>query len=465
VKRAPGLFAALLALLILLGPRRAETPAGVQDAIIAARHLVRSGNLDIATEVGVDESATAVHRGHRYARAPLGEILALAPAELVGWALGVRSDAGRFRIVAVLLESLSAQIAIALVALILARRLGSRAVVWLVVASGLWAAARVPDGEAWAALALLTAREGLDRGGRGAALMVGLGGAGALLIDPGLSLVAIGFALLVVGKKNRAASEVGEVGEVVLALVPVALALIAQALYAARFSADPAGSWSRGLQGLLLSTGKSVFLYTPLLLLLIASWASSASWQWRWQHERTAALVDLVAVLGALALIAPAFDWFGGVAFGPRRLVPLLPLLLESSYRWVERRKGDPLVRIAFVALIAAGVWVQLLGTLFSPVRYDRVASAARQQSGAGGWFVNVPDHVHFIPQFSPLGGHYFLLQRALGWRSDPPWKRVLPSATKVPLIDEPAPGKAQSRPQNPSAWLDFWWLERPDKR
>lgn len=114
------------------------------------------------------------------------------------------------------------------------------------------------------------------------------------------------------------------------------------------------GNLIEGLYGLLLSPGKSVFLYVPLLLAL--PWAI-APFARRWRAE--AALIGLLT-LATLAQSALWWIWWAGWGWGPRFLVPLMPFLVLPLGALLER----PGWRRGLIALLALSIGVNLLGIL-----------------------------------------------------------------------------------------------------
>jgi hypothetical protein len=110
----------------------------------------------------------------------------------------------------------------------------------------------------------------------------------------------------------------------------------------------------RGLFGLLLSPGKSIFLFAPALLLALPRLRAL------WQQDRGAALSIAAAGATSLLVFASYFYWEGGYAFGPRHLLPVVPLLL------LPLACGPAPRRAALVAVVAVGVTVQALGATVS---------------------------------------------------------------------------------------------------
>ncbi len=113
---------------------------------------------------------------------------------------------------------------------------------------------------------------------------------------------------------------------------------------------ESSGNLLRGLAGLLASPGKSVFLYSPTLVLGLAG--ARALWQ---RHRELATAVLLTSAVH-LVFVANMSFWHGDWCWGPRYLLILLPLwALPAPFAWRRRR--------ALVgALVAAGFVAQLLG-------------------------------------------------------------------------------------------------------
>jgi hypothetical protein len=114
-----------------------------------------------------------------------------------------------------------------------------------------------------------------------------------------------------------------------------------------------------GLAGLLLSPGKSLFLFSPVLLLGLVGFP-------RFLQERTVlalAIAGLVVV--NIVFYARWDDWSGDWAWGPRFMVPLTPLLLLPASAivpgWARR---SVVVRGAVLALVAASLSIQVSGVV-----------------------------------------------------------------------------------------------------
>jgi hypothetical protein len=124
-----------------------------------------------------------------------------------------------------------------------------------------------------------------------------------------------------------------------------------------------------GLYGLLLSPGKSLFLYAPPLLL------AAAGLPFFLRRHRGAALIFLAAPLVYLVVYGSKGGWHGG-GWGPRYLVLALPFMAVWSLPLLEwlllpaQGAARRWLRAGAVGLLAAGVAVQVLGVAKHPNRY-----------------------------------------------------------------------------------------------
>jgi hypothetical protein len=208
------------------------------------------------------------------------------------------------------------------------------------------------------------------------------------------------------------------------------------------------GDLFAGLYGLLLSPGKSAFLYSPPLILAVLG--ARTAWQRR-RHE-TLFLAGIIGI--SLVFNAKFRHWHADYCWGPRHLTAVTPLALLLALPWLPEalaRGRVQLRRWALGVLIALGVGVQLLGASIYWDHYIRILISYKDQSGAGGWYQEHLSHGHYIPVFSPLRGQAWmlshLLRNAPDLDRDAPWK---------PLMTAPAnlsDGWTRVR-------LDWWPLE-----
>ena len=164
-----------------------------------------------------------------------------------------------------------------------------------------------------------------------------------------------------------------------------------------------------GLYGLLFSTGRGVLWYAPPIL--AAAWAS-----WAFYRERRhVALAIGAACLSWLVVHGFWVGWHGGWGWGPRYLLPVLPLaLVPLAHCWLDRR-----ARLAALGISLVGVIVQLPGAL---VNFWVAGHDARALYLAKCTNCNDPDFYafqFFLPEASDLKLHTSLL---LSGRLDLAW-------------------------------------------
>lgn len=142
-----------------------------------------------------------------------------------------------------------------------------------------------------------------------------------------------------------------------------------------------------GLYGLALSPARGLLLYAPIVLLA----AVCLPWAWRRSRLMTLTVVCLIAV--RILFYAPWFSWEAGVSWGPRFLVPampvLAPLLLEAVRRWPRLPN---LGRALFAGLVAVSLAIQVVGAAEIPGGERLWLAMNRAQIDYG------PDFSRFIP-------------------------------------------------------------------
>jgi hypothetical protein len=123
------------------------------------------------------------------------------------------------------------------------------------------------------------------------------------------------------------------------------------------YAADPLGFSTpllKGIFGLLVSPGVGLFVYTPVLVMSILAFP------WFLKRRKLAAALILLLFALRVAFFAKYWAWEGGATWGPRFLVPLIPLMLVPLAFLPRNRK----IEVATMVLAAVGVAIQLLGQL-----------------------------------------------------------------------------------------------------
>jgi hypothetical protein len=194
------------------------------------------------------------------------------------------------------------------------------------------------------------------------------------------------------------------------------------------------GATLAGVAGLLFSPGRALFLYAPVAAACLASIPSLA------RRDRSLAWLIVGAFTSLLVLYGSLRYWDGLRGYGPRYLVPLLPLLTVPLALWVRRG------RTRLKCLIVASVLVQLPGIL---VDFSKVSV----------------EHARTVENYTRDAKIYSLRESALVLNAEA-------SVTAVPdnvgyllrrerpaAVSEPADEGDGGFAQRFAFSLDFWWL------
>lgn len=176
--------------------------------------------------------------------------------------------------------------------------------------------------------------------------------------------------------------------------------------------------YTDGLLGLIFSPGFGLLVNMPLLILAPAG----AYLLWK-KHRALAALVGYVFAVSLVyfgTLESPVWHGFGG--WGPRYLVPIIPVLALTLGFFLDGAAGR-LAKASFAALAAAGFFVNLMGTL---VWYQLGYTYGWNSLRADGVPLEMQmDLFQWAPQYAPASLHWSVL--TLGY-----WDLI-----------QPAPGQA----------------------
>jgi len=118
-----------------------------------------------------------------------------------------------------------------------------------------------------------------------------------------------------------------------------------------------------GLYGLLISPGKGLLLYNPIV------WAGLIGLAIMFRTRRREAILFALIMLAELLFFAVYEFWTGGWNWGPRYIMPLLPLLVLTAGEWVHVHPTH-LRKTILVALCIIGFVLNLPAVLVDHSRY-----------------------------------------------------------------------------------------------
>lgn len=128
-----------------------------------------------------------------------------------------------------------------------------------------------------------------------------------------------------------------------------------------------------GLMGLLVSPAKGIVWFSPILLLSLLGACAL------WRRDREAALAIVAASLAWLGLISRYYQWYGGGCWGPRFLVPLLPLWILPAAEVAEWARRSAAWRWGGAVVLAASVAVAVTPLV---VPFDQAGGLLLDEAG-----------------------------------------------------------------------------------
>ena len=202
-----------------------------------------------------------------------------------------------------------------------------------------------------------------------------------------------------------------------------------------------------GIYGLLLSSGKGLLWFAPVLWIAV----SGARAMRQAGGTRRAAFGTIVGLsVFALGFFGSFEHWAGDGSFGPRYLLPILPLLFVVVAFALEHGSRARLRAAQWLAL--AGLLVQLGGVSIH---------FGAQMREAGDYPYTRPlddprfmSDSHFNPAFSPIVGNWRMLARNLG-------EHLTGRAPRLQMGGEGDArlGISSDDQQRLLHAIDFWWL------
>ncbi len=204
-----------------------------------------------------------------------------------------------------------------------------------------------------------------------------------------------------------------------------------------------------GLYGLLFSSGKGVFLFAPPLLLLFALAGRYA------RAHRAEFVLAVGVVVPSLLLNARFRAWGGDGSWGPRYLVPFLPILMIPAATMLAESGR---ARRWAAALLTLGVLAQWGGVSIHFGSYLREAGEyPYQRAFEDPRFL---EDTHWVPNFSPLAGHWRMFSRNFAEHLKGEWPRVtMGSADAAPENGAVRIALSGADKERLLHGIDFWFL------
>jgi hypothetical protein len=127
-----------------------------------------------------------------------------------------------------------------------------------------------------------------------------------------------------------------------------------------------------GISGLLLSPGRGLFIYSPILVLSMVGIGIV------WYRGPLLLRYISIGPLLVMLLYAKWFMWWGGWSYGPRLLADLAPILCLFLYPLCPRMKGRGALSACFVILALFSVGAHTLGAFWYDHKWDAMMDTDR---------------------------------------------------------------------------------------
>lgn len=202
-----------------------------------------------------------------------------------------------------------------------------------------------------------------------------------------------------------------------------------------------------GIYSQLLSPGKGLFVFMPILFLGVVGAPSL------YKKYRSWIGLSLALVISQLVPYALYGDWAGGGGWGARFLLPIVPYILLPGGELIRRWQRQKVGQIILVVLMAVSLFIQVLGVSVNWARHLQRVWNGSVDSREYFW------RVHYCWECSPILGQIRSLREAVSLLCTPEAKTnlqgLISSSGGSSLLDwqSEAVGKLSLNV------LDFWFV------
>ena len=201
-----------------------------------------------------------------------------------------------------------------------------------------------------------------------------------------------------------------------------------------------------GIYGLLLSTGKGLFIYSPAIILSLFGLRAFIR-----RHIAESYLIISV-ILIALVFYSKLYVWHGDVAWGPRYLVYLLPLMmLPAAESFRSYRDKGLKFRVFLVTVVSVSFFIQLIAISVFYNTFLNYVMVSFPDDFSGAHLFERLSGFWFTPKYSPIIGELSIIPgRVLYW--------INAMILRIEYSGVP------SDPSKLFSWFglpvpDFWWV------
>lgn len=145
-------------------------------------------------------------------------------------------------------------------------------------------------------------------------------------------------------------------------------------------------TWWEGMYGIFFSAGKSIFLYSPLLLITCFYWK-------RFFKDYFSVALFIALGFGVLFFITAPFSYWSDETWGVRKLIPIMPLLLFPLIAFCNQNRSRFFLCI-FTLTFCIALYIQFIGSIYGYGTYLAVLKRANSDSLQTMRFIPQTSHV-----------------------------------------------------------------------
>jgi dolichyl-phosphate-mannose-protein mannosyltransferase len=162
-----------------------------------------------------------------------------------------------------------------------------------------------------------------------------------------------------------------------------------------------------GLQGFLFTPGRSIFIYSPPLILALFGIIRF------WNKDNWLAGGVFLIIVGYLGVMSKWQNWAGGFDWGPRHIYQITPFLMIPAALWIGKRPlfDSTPKRIGWFALIAISLFIQFIGLSADPVMIIKMFLYRTLRPFPENLHAHLTMYMQqlpvYLPQFSNISLHW----------------------------------------------------------
>ncbi len=157
-----------------------------------------------------------------------------------------------------------------------------------------------------------------------------------------------------------------------------------------------------GVFGLLLSPYRGLFWYSPILLLIVPG---------AFILRRQRSTIIILTLLGLqVVTYATWWSWHGGIVWGPRFLLPVMPLLMLLTLPIIAKIGQQRFITVSVLVLSIISIWLQIPALIYDFVPYTMSLYRDYAAGVEAGFFTGLSTEVVYRLDLSPIVGQFRVL-------------------------------------------------------